>query len=80
MLEISSRRYLSIRSERTSVLPDLNRSSMGRQSLGSCHPVGGVREQQGGIVIYAQVLIPSGLAITVSLRRRKGKGRLKNKY
>jgi len=56
ILEISSRRYLSIRSERTSMLLDLNRSSMGRESLGSCH----------------QVLIPSGLAITVSLRAEEG--------
>jgi len=51
ILEISSRRYLSIRSERTSMLPNLNRRSMGRESLGSCHPVGEVREQRGSMKI-----------------------------
>jgi hypothetical protein len=48
ILEISSRRYLSIRSERTSMLPSLNSRSIGRESLGSCHPVGDVSEWQSG--------------------------------
>ena len=62
------------------MLPDLNRSSMDRESLGSCHPERGQRTAKNDNSGYVQVLIPSGLAITASLRRRKGKGRLKNKY
>lgn len=32
------------------MLPDLNRSSMGRESLGSCHPIEGVRERRGIVI------------------------------
>lgn len=51
ILEISSRRYLSIRSERKSILPNLNSRSTGRESLESCHPVDEVREKKGGMKI-----------------------------